>query len=96
MRVAAVAYEARDRDGLGCLRGLGEQGDAVRRLALAQPPHVRTAGEHPPRIRCVQPGHRPQQGRLAAAVGADHGHHLSGADREVDLVDHRAAGVIRR
>jgi hypothetical protein len=43
-----------------------------------------------------QPHHRPDQGGLARAVGAEQRHHLAGADRQVDAAQDRAAAERHR
>lgn len=93
VRVASVPHESGDGDRLGCLRGLGQQGDAVGGVALAQLPDVGVADEHPAGAGLVESGHGAQEGRLAAPVGADDRHDLPGEDRQVDLVHGGMTGV---
>lgn len=93
MRVASVPHESGDGDRLGGLGGLGQQGDAVGGVALAQLPDVGVADEHPAGAGLVESGHGAQEGRLAAPVGADDRHDLSGEDRQVDLVHGGMTGV---
>lgn len=45
----------------------------------------------PPGGDVVQPGHQRQQGRLAAAGGADDGQRLAGLDGQLDAPEHRCA-----
>ncbi len=43
---------------------------------------------HPPGVERLQPGHGPQQGRLAAAAGPEHAHDLVLGDLQIDGVQH--------
>ncbi len=49
---------------------------------------VAAVEQHPSTGQGLQPGDRPQQGRLAAAAGPEHAHHLVLGDVESDRVQH--------
>ncbi len=51
---------------------------------------------HDPRVGVLQPGHQPQQGRLAAPGRSDDGDHLAGAHLEVERAHgvHRAVALV--
>lgn len=52
--------------------------------------------QHPPGVQGLQPGHRPQQGRLAAAAGSEHAHDLVLGDLQIDGVQHGPAAEADR
>ncbi len=56
-----------------------------RQLAVAHPPGVDAGDVHRPGRRPVEQAHELQQGRLARARRADHGHELALLDRQLDV-----------
>ena len=91
----AATVDVEEQPGVGGDGAPGQQGRRLRDEAdaLARSGVVRAGAvdRDVTRRRLVEPADEPQQGRLAAAAGAEHGDDLPGLDREVDGVEGLAA-----
>ena len=85
--VAAELDDVPHGQSAGCGAALGQQGDVAREVTGAQGEAV-GVGIDPERgvAGPLQPGERPQERRLAAAVGADQNGHLTGPERDRGVV----------
>jgi hypothetical protein len=89
-------HEVLDGEPVGRDRRLRQQAEPLRDLLRRQRPDRAAVEQHGAGARRQQATERPQQRRLAAAVGADHGGHGPALDREVELVHDRVLAVRQR
>ena len=82
---ASVEHHAQGGD-VGHRPGLGQIGRLLRPLPGGEGRGVHAVDDHLSPRQGDQPQGRPDQGALAAAVGADQGQHLPGAQGQVDAV----------
>ena len=68
---------------------LGQDGDPARQRIPRPVPHRTPRHGDRAMLGCERAADETQQGRLAAAVGAQQGHHLAGLDGEVHAPQHR-------
>jgi hypothetical protein len=72
----------------------GRLAPRLAQLGAAQPSQVPPAEQDAARIGVQQADGAAQERGLAAAVGAEHGHHLAGRHRQVDSVQHLGPGRV--
>jgi hypothetical protein len=87
VRVAAELDDVPHGQSAGRGAALGQQGDVARELTGTQGEAVGVAVDPERGVAApLQPGDRPQERRLAAAVGADQHGHLAGPERDRGVV----------